>query len=147
MAYGLNALVIAGMLTPFVITVRRESRLAQRQHQLRTLAMALEEFEQGQQLPPAALYDKAGRPLLSWRVALLPALGERALYDQFKLDQPWDSPHNRRSRRECPAYSPPATRPRVGRPTSRSIASSSRHAECGTRPAHTPPLSRATCTA
>jgi hypothetical protein len=32
---------------------------------------------------------------LSWRVALLPFLDEEALYKQFHLDEPWDSPHNR----------------------------------------------------
>ncbi|MBV9123911.1 MAG: DUF1559 domain-containing protein, partial [Planctomycetes bacterium] len=35
------------------------------------------------------------RPLLSWRVALLPYLEEQTLYSQFHLDEPWDSPHNR----------------------------------------------------
>jgi hypothetical protein len=37
---------------------------------------------------------KDGRPLYSWRVLLLPSLEEPGLYDQFKLDEPWDSPHN-----------------------------------------------------
>ena len=32
---------------------------------------------------------------LSWRVAVLPYLGEDALYREFKLDEPWDSPANR----------------------------------------------------
>jgi hypothetical protein len=45
-------------------------------------------------LPASAISDKAGKPLLSWRVAILPYLDEQALYQQFKLDQPWDSPHN-----------------------------------------------------
>ena len=35
-----------------------------------------------------------GNPLLSWRVYLLPYLEAEPLYDQFKLDEPWDSPHN-----------------------------------------------------
>ncbi len=32
--------------------------------------------------------------MLSWRVAILPYLNEQALFDQFKLDEPWDGPHN-----------------------------------------------------
>jgi hypothetical protein len=32
---------------------------------------------------------------LSWRVWLLPFLNELQLYNQFKLDEPWDSPHNK----------------------------------------------------
>src|SRR5262249_10290383 len=34
------------------------------------------------------------RPLYSWRVLLLPHLGESDLYNEFHLDEPWDSPHN-----------------------------------------------------
>lgn len=45
-------------------------------------------------LPPAAIRDKQGRPLLSWRVLMLPYFEERELYNEFHLDEPWDSPHN-----------------------------------------------------
>jgi len=38
--------------------------------------------------------DKAKTPLLSWRVAILPYIGQEKLYAEFKLDQPWDSEHN-----------------------------------------------------
>ena len=47
-------------------------------------------------LPPAYTVDKAtGKPLLSWRVALLPYMEESDLYKQFHLDEPWDSAHNK----------------------------------------------------
>jgi hypothetical protein len=46
--------------------------------------------------PPAALRDKGGRPLLSWRVLLLPYLEDRQLYEQFHRDEAWDGPHNKR---------------------------------------------------
>lgn len=48
-------------------------------------------------LPLAAIYAKDGKtPLLSWRVRILPYLGDDAkkLHAQFKLDEPWDSDHN-----------------------------------------------------
>ena len=32
---------------------------------------------------------------LSWRVHLLPELGQGKLYDEFHLDEPWDSDHNK----------------------------------------------------
>ncbi len=47
-------------------------------------------------LPAQAVYDKDGKALLSWRVLLLPYLEENALYQQFKLDEAWDSPHNKK---------------------------------------------------
>jgi len=46
--------------------------------------------------PPAALAGKDGTPLLSWRVALLPYLGEKELHAQFRLNEPWDSLHNKK---------------------------------------------------
>jgi hypothetical protein len=45
-------------------------------------------------LPPRAIF-KDGKPVLSWRVALLPYVEQKPLYDQFRCDEPWDSDHNR----------------------------------------------------
>jgi hypothetical protein len=44
--------------------------------------------------PPPSLVDPTGKPLLSWRVLILPFLGHKDLYDEFALDQPWNSPLN-----------------------------------------------------
>jgi hypothetical protein len=44
--------------------------------------------------PPAATYSKDGKPLLSWRVAILPFLEQDDLFREFRLDESWDSPHN-----------------------------------------------------
>ena len=46
-------------------------------------------------LPPASIHGDDGQANLSWRVALLPYLGEGGLYDEFRRDEPWDSPHNK----------------------------------------------------
>ena len=45
-------------------------------------------------LPPAVVYGEDGAPLLSWRVLILPYIEQDILFRQFKLDEPWDSPHN-----------------------------------------------------
>jgi len=45
--------------------------------------------------PMAALPSFKGRALLSWRVALLPFLDQDALFREFRLNEPWDSPHNK----------------------------------------------------
>jgi prepilin-type processing-associated H-X9-DG protein len=55
---------------------------------------------------PAAFISKDGKPLLSWRVALLPYLeGEegKKLYEQFHLDETWDSAHNKALIEKIPA--------------------------------------------
>ena len=46
--------------------------------------------------PARANFDKQGKPLLSWRVHMLPYIDQDALYKQFHLDEPWDSEHNKK---------------------------------------------------
>ena len=40
---------------------------------------------------------------LSWRVALLPYLGYQRLYDEFRLDEPWNSRHNYELLKQIPS--------------------------------------------
>jgi hypothetical protein len=66
---------------------------------LKQIGLALHHYHDAYgAFPQAALTkdmkDAGGKPLLSWRVAILPFLEEDTLYRQFKLDEPWDSPHN-----------------------------------------------------
>jgi hypothetical protein len=50
--------------------------------------------------PYAAMYAKNDKdrkkPLLSWRVAILPFIEEDKLWKEFKFDEPWDSDHNKK---------------------------------------------------
>jgi len=66
------------------------------QQQLRQIVLAIHNFHDahGQFPPPAKGRDEDGKPLLSWRVHLLPFLDETELYARFRLDEPWDSEHN-----------------------------------------------------
>src|SRR6266567_906780 len=45
-------------------------------------------------LPPAAVRDKSGKPLLSWRLAIAPYLEADDVYRKIHFDESWDSPHN-----------------------------------------------------
>jgi hypothetical protein len=55
-------------------------------------------------LPPAVVTSPDGKPLYSWRVAVLPFLEEQALYKEFHLDEPWNSPHNKALLEKIPRY-------------------------------------------
>ncbi|MCL2623985.1 MAG: DUF1559 domain-containing protein [Planctomycetaceae bacterium] len=54
------------------------------------------------QFPPVFTTDGDGKPLHSWRVALLPYLEEIELYEQIRRDEPWDSEWNRQFHNQCP---------------------------------------------
>jgi hypothetical protein len=72
---------------------------------LKQIALAILNYEDKfHQLPDRAIRDVTGKPLLSWRVAVLPDLdnGGLALYKQFHLDEPWDSEHNRKLIEQMP---------------------------------------------
>src|ERR1019366_4800834 len=59
--------------------------------------------------------DPDGKPLLSWRVAILPYIDQTPLYQQFDLTQAWDSPHNKKLIAKMPAiYLLPGTETKEG---------------------------------
>jgi hypothetical protein len=103
-------------LTTFVGPVVEKSRaLAARNaatNKLHELAMTMHSYERThRRFPAVASFDKQGKPLLSWRVHLLPYLGEEKLYKEFKLDEPWDSEHNKKLIARMPAvYASPTNR-------------------------------------
>jgi hypothetical protein len=84
-------------LLPAVQAAREAARRTESRNHLKQVGIAIHNYhDQKSHFPPRAQFDPAGKPLLSWRVLLLPYLGEKALYREFKLDEPWDSPHNKK---------------------------------------------------
>jgi prepilin-type processing-associated H-X9-DG protein len=70
---------------------------------LKQLALAMHNYHDATgAFPPGAIYSKDGKPQLSWRVLLLPYLDEEGLYKEFKLDEPWDSEHNKKLLEKMP---------------------------------------------
>jgi hypothetical protein len=82
---------------------------------LNAIGLALYQYQQAQgAFPPAFVTDSEGRPLFSWRVLVLPYLGRQDVYDRFHLDEPWDSPHNRKLLDAMPSsFACPARQKRV----------------------------------
>lgn len=70
---------------------------------LATLARIMHDYVlEKRSYPPAAIYSKDGKPLLSWRVALLERMDEEELFKEFKIDEPWDSAHNKKLIKKMP---------------------------------------------
>src|SRR5262245_13041155 len=94
---GVSIVVGFFVIQPVIKRARLTSRDVVSQAHLREIGKGLNRYAGKQGSYPAqAIYGKDGKPLLSWRVALLPSLEEQALYDQFHLDEPWDSEHNQK---------------------------------------------------
>jgi RNA polymerase sigma factor (sigma-70 family) len=71
--------------------------LSRSSNNLKQIALAMLNYESAYNaLPPAAVVDKAGKPMLSWRVLILPFIEQNELYKEFRLDEPWDSEHNKK---------------------------------------------------
>src|SRR5262245_14014333 len=87
---------------------------------LRKLAAAMHDYAAMRQgrFPAPASCDPTGKPLLSWRVAILPYVGQEALYQQFKHDEPWDSPHNKKLIAKMPAVFAPVPGVKTKQPNS-----------------------------
>src|SRR4029078_916180 len=75
------------------IEAERESgRQALSLNNAKQLSLALLTYETPhRQLPSAVVMGKDGKTPHSWRVEILPYLEQQALYNQYRLDEPWDS--------------------------------------------------------
>jgi type II secretory pathway pseudopilin PulG len=87
--------VLVALLLPAVQAAREAARRMSSSNNLKQIAIAMHNYHDvHKHFPPSATFDEDGKPLLSWRVHLLPYLEEQALYKEFKLDEPWDSQNN-----------------------------------------------------
>ena len=88
-------------------------RRTQSMNNMKQIGLAMMSYQAANgTLPPAYIADKVtGKPLLSWRVAILPYMEDVQLYNQFHLDEPWDSEHNKKlSETAIAVYRSPASR-------------------------------------
>jgi hypothetical protein len=93
----------AGVFLPMVQKVRESGNRMQSTNNLKQIALAMHNYHDvNGRFPAAAICDKNGKPLLSWRVAILPYVEQDQLYKQFHLDEPWDSEHNKKLLAQMP---------------------------------------------
>jgi hypothetical protein len=96
---GIGVLACGGLtvlLLPAVQKVREAADRAHHQNNMKQMMLAFHFQHDTHTYVVPALKTKEGRPGLSWRVAILPYLEQESLYQQFQLDEPWDSPSNLR---------------------------------------------------
>jgi len=108
------ALVIGGMLCmtlccgslillPAIGAAREAARRTQCGNNLKQIGLALHNYHDAYLSFPAPHYiGKDGQPTHSWRVAILPFLEHRDLYDKYNVNEPWDGPNNSKLHDQMP---------------------------------------------
>jgi hypothetical protein len=100
---GASAPVAIALALPAVQAAREAARRAQSMNNLKQIALALLNYHDTYRAFPAGYNaDADGKALLSWRVQILPFIEQQRLYEQFHLDEPWDSPHNKQLIEQMP---------------------------------------------
>ncbi len=94
---GAVFLAVASVIMPAVAKARESAQRVHSINNLKQLAIAMFQYEdKNGHFPPAVVMGPDGKTPHSWRVELLPYLDEYALYKQYKMDEPWDSPDNKK---------------------------------------------------
>jgi hypothetical protein len=74
---------------------------------LKEIGLAFHNYHDTNGFMPTNEVSKDKKPLLSWRVQILPYIEQDKLYKEFKLDEPWDSDHNKKLIERMPAIFAP----------------------------------------
>lgn len=95
-AIGTYAGLLVGFLVPAVQKVRDAAGRAASSNNLKQIGIAIHNYHDTTGAFPRDITDKNGKPILSWRVAILPYIEQDNIYKAFKMDEPWDGPNNSR---------------------------------------------------
>jgi len=115
----LDPVLVKRYTKELVANVRTKANSTQSINNLKNIALAMHGYhDSNKALPPAGISNLRagdGKPLLSWRVAILPYIEQGPLYQQFDLTQPWDHPTNKRLIARMPqTYVVPGTENKEG---------------------------------
>ncbi len=84
------------LIAASAVKARQAAARSQSMNNLKQIALAWHNYHDAKKaFPYAASKSADGKPLLSWRVHILPYLEQGELYKQFNLHEPWDGPTNK----------------------------------------------------
>lgn len=87
--------LIKDFVLPLIGPQSESAKQAIARKNLRRIGTALKAYHnEWDSLPPVYVADSAGRPMHSWRVLILPYLGEEQLYRDYDFSEPWNGPNN-----------------------------------------------------
>ena len=106
--------LITNAYTNVVLPSRESSHKMQCANNMKQIMLALHNYHDANKAFPAPYrVNEDGKPLHSWRVALLPYLEQTVLYEQMfpYMNEPWDSENNKQfHNRIIPQYQCPAAK-------------------------------------
>ena len=116
---GESAASLVASALPSIRSARSAALEASSNNNKKQIALAMHNFHSARGAFPAGYNaDEQGQPLLSWRVHVLPYLEQASLYEKFHLDEPWDSPHNKKLIESMPnVYLSPNSTAEAGKTT------------------------------
>jgi hypothetical protein len=97
-----------GPLLSGIMAAREAARNNTLRNKIRQLGLGVMTFLEANKRFPDTTADSPQMPAMSWRVRILPYIEQKALYDEYKKDEPWDSENNKKVLAKMPdAYRHP----------------------------------------
>ncbi|MCA9210710.1 MAG: DUF1559 domain-containing protein [Planctomycetales bacterium] len=85
---------LTSLLLPLGLATQQAAARTHGSNNLKQLAIALHNYHDTYKAFPSAVQLGPKDTPRSWRVTILPFLGESRLYDQYRQDEPWNSENN-----------------------------------------------------
>ena len=99
-----SGIQMVALLVPAIMQSREAARRSMGKNNLKQIILAFHNYHDvHKHFPPAVFMGPDGKTPHSWRVAILPYLDQQLLYDEYHLDEPWDSEHNKKVLAKMPA--------------------------------------------
>jgi len=84
--------------------IKERVQRSQTMNNLKQLVLAMHNYhDKHKHFPPATVTGPDGGPPHSWRIELLPDLDQKRLYDQYRMNEPWDSENNKKVLEQMPS--------------------------------------------
>ena len=101
--YCLFLVIMSCMLLPALEMPRRAQR-HQCPNNLKQIGLGVQNYNDVYKcFPPVYTTDENGKPMHSWRVLILGFIEQKALFDRYDFNEPWNGPHNSQLAKEMPA--------------------------------------------
>jgi hypothetical protein len=101
--FGVGLVIAVPLLAVLLV---QHIRVSQAEHKcldnLWKLGLAIQKYEEQEGKYPSATFKSKEGQVYSWRVALLPFLDRKDLYDAYHFDEPWNGPNNLRLLEQMP---------------------------------------------